>query len=742
VILQAATVCFDASVYEIYGALLNGGTLLLPPAGRLTVDQLGRCLREGGVTQLFLTTGLFQVMVDEELDSFSSVRQVLTGGDIVSVDHMRRMREAHPECRLVHCYGPTENTTYTTCHDVVASDFARRTVPVGGPIANSTVWILDEAGRPLAPGIPGELCTGGDGVGLEYLGRPQLTSDKFVPDSLSSNPEENARLYRTGDIARYRDDGTIEFVGRIDHQVKIRGFRVEPGEIENCLARHPRVAQAKIVVRGEKAAEKSLVAYAAPVGGLDVTGEELAGYLRSKLPEYMIPSSFVVLDELPLNANGKVDTKALPDPSTGSPSSNTEADLPERDPNPTETELIALWESVLDVSAPGIDDDFFALGGHSLLGMRLFARIQKRFAVSLPLATLFDAPTVRQLATVIDGTNGTVHETASPPAEASRNGTPHPSAAGRKGHGHHLPQTANSFPAAKANGSPPPGANGSSSAGPKQAITVAIRAKGSRPPLFAVHGGDGGVLFYGELSERLGSDQPFHAFECPALTAGGPIPEDTVEETAATYLAEMRRIHPSGPYHLCGYSYGGVVAYEMACQLREQGQDVAFLGLVDTENPAVEARKLGIGERVRLNWTSRNRPGAGVLEKAGNLTRRIGAGAAYKAYFEAECTLARALPDAKNAGWLRQVQLRLAHERAMGEFRPRRFDGRLTLFRAMVGGDKFDLGEDYGWQSLVADLDTIDIPGNHVTVFDRKNIDGVAAAFRQALEKPVPAVIS
>jgi amino acid adenylation domain-containing protein len=709
-ILQAATPCFDASVYEIYGALLNGGVLHLPAPGRLSVDDVAAALREGGVTQLFLTTGLFQVMVDEALETFTGVRQVLTGGDLVSVDHMARFLEAHPACRLVHCYGPTENTTFSTCRDVTVGDLRLATVPIGGPIANSTVHILDEAGRRLAPGVPGELHTGGDGVALEYLGRPDLNAEKFLPDPFSD--EAGARLYRTGDLARWRADGSIEFLGRIDQQVKIRGFRVEPGEIEANLGRHPHVGQCKVVVRGSSAAEKSLAAYVSPQNGVRPTPGELLGYLRSKLPDYLIPSSIVVLDELPLNSNGKIDTRALPDPG---PIPEAAVHDVSRALTETETALGAIWKDLLRTGEIDADDDFFALGGHSLLGMKLFVRIQKTFGVVLPLAALFRAPRVRQLAALIDeriAANLLPDSGVTTPAEAAKTRP-------RMG-GLHLSDAETMI----------------------AETTVAIQPEGDLPPLFAVHGGDGGILFYGNLAERLGNDRPFYAFEAPALTAGGPLPEETVEETAAKYLAEMRKVKPHGPYLLCGYSFGGVVAYEMACQIIASGEEVEFLGLVDTENPACEARKLSLSERVAVNWNERNECNAGPIEKLGNLSKRIGSGFAYRLYFEAEDAVARHLPEARNPGWLRQVQLRKAHERAMKAYVPREFAGKLTLFRAKVGNDKFEIGDDYAWAGLVDEFEVIGVPGNHVSIFHKDNIEGVSEAFRQSLAKAGSGVIA
>lgn len=691
--LFAASPCFDASILEIHGALLNGGVLALPASGQLTLDAITDALTKHQVTTLWLTAGLFQIMVEECPEAFAGLRQLITGGDVMSPAHAAKVLAMYPDLRLVNGYGPTENTTFTTTHRVTTNDLDAASIPVGSPIANTTVVLLDSALRPVQPGMPGELCTGGDGLALEYLNRPELSAEKFIS-------VDGQRFYRTGDLCRQRGDGSVLFLGRIDHQVKIRGFRVELGEIESCLGRHPLVGQCKVLVRGENAADKSLAAYVTPLNGVKPAAAELIGYLRAKLPDYLVPASISVLDSMPLNANGKIDARALAAAGTA----NVEEDL-DRPLTDTENGLTAIWRDLLKTTEVGLDDDFFCLGGHSLLGMKMFSRLQKRFDVSLPLAVLFRAPTVRQLAALIDQRLKTSEAMVEAAVEAS--------ATSRKGGFHLSPD-------------PAPGALAET--------TVAIQPKGDLPPLFAVHGGDGGILFYGNLAERLGEERPFYAFEAPALTATSPIPEESVEETAAHYLSELRKVQPSGPYYLCGYSFGGVVAYDMARQLLEAGEIVDFLGLVDTENPAIEARKLSLSERIAVNWNKRTLAEKGAIEKVGHIGMRIGTGLAYRLFFEAEDAVARTLPQAKGAGWLRQVQLRKAYERAMEVFQPAPIETKLTLFRAMVGGDKFELGEDYGWIDLVDELEIIDIPGNHVSVFHKENIEAIAAAFRKALD--------
>lgn len=698
--LFAASPGFDISIFEIHGGLLNGGTLALPAPGKLTLDSLANALAQHRVTTLWLTVGLFQTVVEECPEILTGLRQLVSGGDVMSPAHAAKVLALYPDLRLINGYGPTENTTFTTTHPVVPEDLRLASIPVGKAIANTSVFLLDEYGRLVQPGVPGELCTGGDGLALGYLNRPELTEEKFI-----SFDEE--RLYRSGDLCRQRPDGSVLFLGRIDHQVKIRGFRVEPGEIESCLGRHPLVGQCKVLVCGESVVDKSLAACVTPLNGKKPAPAELVGYLRSKLPEYLVPASVVVLDSMPLNANGKIDTRALAASLSGGGTAPRRSSLTK-----TEIAVSEIWRDLLKTSHVGLDDDFFCLGGHSLLGMKLFARLQKCFGMSLPLSILFRAPTVRQLAALIDERLGKGED--SDPTSVPEVPVSGGAESTRKGGLHLLP----------------------TDAAPTEALaetTVAIQPKGDLPPLFAVHGGDGGILFYGQLASRLGEDRPFYAFEAPALTATSPIPHENVEETAANYLRELKKVQRTGPYFLCGYSFGGLVAYEMARQLIAGGDRLEFLGLVDTENPAIEARKLSLGERLSVNWNKPNLAEKGVLGKVGKIGMRIGTGLAYRLYFEAEGAMAKALPEAKGAGWLRQVQVRMAHEQAMTRYIPGPLEGKLTLFRALVGGDKFELGPDYGWVDLVDDLEIVDVPGNHISLFHEENIDRIAAAFRAAL---------
>jgi acyl-CoA synthetase (AMP-forming)/AMP-acid ligase II len=356
-------------------------------------------LRRHGVSFLWLTAGLFHLMVDEQLDSLRGVRQLIAGGDVLSVPHVERTLAAldtgDTGGTFINGYGPTENTTFTTCHALRGPAALGASVPIGRPIAGTTVVVVDPGLRLLPAGVPGELLTGGDGLARGYFGRPDLTAERFVPDPFSGAP--GARLYRTGDLARWLPGGILEFLGRRDQQVKIRGFRIEPGEIETALGTHPGVRESVVAVRG--GGGKRLVAYVVPAEpGRSSTawGTELRAFLLERLPEHMVPVAFVILGALPLSPNGKVDRAALPAPEAASAARDEETFTAPR--TPLEAVLAELWAEVLDLDAVGAHDDFFALGGHSLLATRLISRILQVLRAEVPLRVLFRRPTVAGMA--------------------------------------------------------------------------------------------------------------------------------------------------------------------------------------------------------------------------------------------------------------------------------------------------------------------------------------------------------
>ena len=384
VFLQFAPISFDASTLELWGPLLNGGRLVVFPASLPSLAQLGGVIEQHQVTFLWLTAGLFHQMVEDHLDSLGSVRQLLAGGDVLSVPNVRRVLEHLDGCCLINGYGPTENTTFTTCYPMTDVSALGSSVPIGRPIANTRVYILDAQLQPVPIGVAGELYTGGDGLGRGYLNRPELTAEKFIPDPFSEDPA--ARLYKTGDLARYLPDGSIEFLGRIDHQVKIRGFRIEEGEIETVLSQHPYVQEAVVVVREDPQGEKRLVGYVVSAQEA-VSPSELRQHLKQTLPEYMVPAIFMKLDALPLTPNGKVNRRALPVPEGSQPQMETDFVAPR---SPYEDAVAEIWRDSLGLEQVGIYDNFFDLGGHSLLATKIVSHLKTTFAVYIPLRAFFD----------------------------------------------------------------------------------------------------------------------------------------------------------------------------------------------------------------------------------------------------------------------------------------------------------------------------------------------------------------
>ncbi len=685
VFLLAAPLSFDASTLEIWGPLLNGGKLVIPSRGT-GLDEIAAAVRDRGVTTLWLTAGLFQVMIEEHAESLKGLRYLLAGGDVLSVSHVRRALEKLPDTTLVNGYGPTENTTFTTCRTITAEDCERSSIPIGRPVANTSVFILDELGRPVPTGIPGELHTGGDGLALGYHGDPALTAEKFipVPESISSSPllAPGARLYKTGDLCRWLADGSIEFIGRRDHQVKVRGFRIEPGEIETVLASHPEVRQAKVAVRGDSAETKRILAWALTEQGSLLDEQRLAAWLAERLPSFLRPDGVKTVSSFPITANGKIDTAALPEPGAGSakPAERAAFSAPQGE---AEQRLAALWSELLEVPEVGRDDDFFALGGHSLMALRLFSRINREFGKSLPLAALISHPTIARLAPLLVTQSGI-------------------SAAGPENDKGHL---------------------------------VKLSEETDATPLFCIHGGDGGVIFYRSLAELMPRDLPVHAIEALSLSSSGPVLPASVEETAAAYVKLLLEARPGGPFRIAGYSFGGVVAHEMACLLEEQGHQVEFLGLFDTHNPVAPSKRYTLPGRLGAFWQQQqDLPLPARLER---LRERIAEGIATNRRVKAEVAAAFSSGPAEAHSDLRRVQVREENWRAMQAYKPRTFRGKATLFKAMTPSDKVEWPEDYGWTAYAqGGLEILPVPGRHLTLFDEENVGALARTLAARLAAP------
>jgi amino acid adenylation domain-containing protein len=523
---------FDVSVLEVWGPLLNGARLVLCPPGLPSLDVLAGTIERQRVTTLWLTTALFEQMVEEELPRLHGLRQLIVGGDVMSPAHARRVLAAFPSLRLLNVYGPTEATVLITAQHLAEPPYAP--IPLGAPIPNATVYVLDSGLRPVPIGVPGEIYTGGAGVALGYLHAPGLTAERFLPDPFSRRP--GATMYRSGDLGRWRDDGTIEFLGRADSQVKIRGMRIELGAIESALTDHPAVKEAVVVARAIPPEGKQLVAYVVARGSTPPKARDIQTFLAARLPRHSVPACVAFVSAIPRTATGKFDRKALPDRidvfAAGEVPSRRAAE------SAAEIAVAGHVAAILGLDDIGLDDDFYAFGGDSLRAMRLIARLREAFGVSLTVRDLLAAPTVAALTNVLNA----LHR------EPARSATPR---------------------------------------------VRAERASGSLTPIFFMHGDlIGGGRYSTEIARRLPFERPFYAVS-PHGTNGGILPS-SIEAMARENCAAIRERVPRGPVILGGFCNGGVVAFETARQLEADGFPVEALTIVDgflfnTERSPLEA---------------------------------------------------------------------------------------------------------------------------------------------------------
>jgi amino acid adenylation domain-containing protein len=392
-VLHFAPASFDASTFEIWAGLLNGACVVAFDRGAPSIAELGRFVQQDGITTAWFTAPLFHQMVEGRLDDLRGVRNLLAGGDVLSPAHVRKVNQAVPECRMINGYGPTENTTFTCCGTAkpLSGDHY---VPIGRPVDNTQIHLLDSNLEPVPVGVAGELFAGGDGLARGYFARAAITAAQFIPDPFGA---PGARLYRTGDMARYLPDGNAVFVGRLDFQVKIRGFRIELEEIQVALGTVPGISECLVIAQSDASEDKSLTAYL--VTNQSISAAEIRSILKQRLPEYMVPSNFVFLERMPLTPNGKIDRQALRAPIRTRDVTEDSYTAPR---TPIEETLAGIWAEVLGLEKVGVDDNFFSLGGHSLLATRVVSRINGSFQIDLPLRRLFEFPTITGLAQAID----------------------------------------------------------------------------------------------------------------------------------------------------------------------------------------------------------------------------------------------------------------------------------------------------------------------------------------------------
>jgi amino acid adenylation domain-containing protein len=677
--LQMASFSFDVFTGDLIRSLAAGAKLVLCTI-EVVVDpprlyELMRAEQIDAAEFVPATASLLFEHLESEGLTLDFMRLV-----VVSSEAWRNEKYAFfkrlcgPNTRLINSYGLTEATIDSTWFEpaVDAELIPGRFVPIGHPLDNTRVYILDAQLEPQPIGVPGELCVGGVAVARGYLKRPELNAEKFIPDPFCDDP--GGLLYRTGDRARWLADGTIDFLGRTDRQLKIRGFRIEPGEIEAALERHPGVRAAAVTDREDESGSARLVAYLTPVDNDDPPAfDDLRALVAERLPAYMIPAAWVLLDLLPLTPNGKVDLDALPDPEFDRSASADEFVAPRTS---IERSLAAVWSEVLGVERIGVNDNFFELGGHSLLAVRLFAQIERAIGVRLPLASLFQSATIAELAEMIDRDAGDEREWPS----------------------------------------------------------IMELCSGNRDtPFFLVGWVDGELLGYHHLA-RHWSGRPLYGLLAPGVD-GRSLPRDTIEGIASYYVEEIRRFQPEGPYYIGGFCFSGIVAYEMGRQLVAQGQELGMLALIDSYWHG--SRRMTRSAIEKEKWTAfRDTDIQGRItwlrHRALGFKNRIRTEMYFRSGYLALDVLARVrrreLPSRR---W---DLVTVAGSRAARRYVPTPSDVRIDFFRAQtVEGDEPTVWEDFARGGVVL-RQVVGPEMSHVTILKEPGVRRLAALMGRLLQ--------
>ncbi|MBZ5670628.1 MAG: amino acid adenylation domain-containing protein [Acidobacteriia bacterium] len=705
-----SSISFDLTVTSLYTPLLAGGQVDLLPED-VGAQNLLAALRQRKNRSLVKITPAHLELLSQLLKPDQAVGMTKTfviGGENLLAESLHLWRDFAPGTRLINEYGPTETVVGCCVYEVREDDPRRGSVPIGRPVANTQLYVLDPDMNPVPPGVMGELYIGGAGVARGYLNRPELTRQRFLADPFSGRP--GARLYRTGDLARYRPDGTLEFLGRIDDQVKVRGYRIELGEIEATLADHSGLKSCVVLAREDEPGDKQLVGYVVPSENESPTVEELRQFLRQRLPDYMVPAQFVFLKSFTLTPNGKIDRKALPAPSKRQreagelvaprdpleqvlaglsgdttdrealPTPSYENRQPARDfvrpRTETERSLAAIWTALLKVESIGVNDDFFDLGGHSLLAIRLVSRIRDVFGVELPLATLFQAPTIADLAGLLRKEDWV----------------------------------------------------------PSWASLVPMRSEGTKPPFFLMHAHGGNVLEYHALVNRLEPDQPVYAFQARGLD-GHVVKGTSVEEMASAYLDELRKFQPEGPYYLGGFCLGGLLALEAAQQLTAAGQEVALVVMIQSIQPESMGFRPGTTvfhrwwyratERIDLELENLSYRGKGYIgERCRHLWNRVRARTA----IAFDNMSHKGAPDPSRLSMHKILEgLAMEHQKAVSKYVPRPYGGDVLLFRASKQLSGLMADEYLGWKRVLqGNLDVCEAPGHQQNLLLEPNVPRLA----------------
>lgn len=678
---------------DIFTPLQLGGSICIPDPSDLEAPQKLRAwMKQQTITVANLTPAMSQLLSDTDTvtteEQIESLRYSFLVGDVLTKHDVSRLKKIAPRITCVNLYGATE-TQRAVGYFVVSNQdepcseteplkaAGKEVLPLGKGIKDVQLLVLNGARQLCGIGEAGEIHFRSPHLARGYLDDKTLTQERFIVNPFTNSNSD--RLYRTGDLGRYLPDGNVEHLGRVDRQVKIRGFRIEPGEIEAVLTEHPGVRETAVVSRQNAAGETYLVAYIVPVQNSEATIAALRQYLSEKVPAYMVPAAFVTMDALPLTPNRKLDRRALPVPDQARQDRRCDFTAPR---STIEKAVANIWQEMLAVERVGVHDNFFELGGHSLLAVRLFAVIEKKFGKRLPLATLFQAPTVAQVAALLESEDRSAAWSS----------------------------------------------------------LVPIQPLGSRQPFFCVHAVGGNVLEYYDLARHLGPDQPFYGLQSRGLD-GKQQPHTRITEMAAHYIKEIREFQPDGPYLIGGRSLGGMIAFEMAAQLKAAGQEVGLLALLDSypvgySKMAQDAGALRgtVGRTLRrlrahlsnLRSVSFNEKSLYVFEKAQYAPIRIKSlawRAIYRCYKNLGRALPRALRDVQEFNWL-----------AAHTYIPRLYDGKVTLFWASRDvRASFDLVT--GWRVLAGGgMDVHEIPGSHLDMIKEPHVSELATKLKACLE--------
>ena len=670
VLLAVTTVSFDIAAMELFLPLITGGRVVMARKDEVIDGHLLlKLIERRGVTTLQATPATWKLMIDAGWRSTPTLR-MLCGGEPLPRELANKMLERGGE--LWNMYGPTETTVWSSVRKIQPGNDP---VLIGPPIANTQFYIVDRKMQPVPIGVPGELLIGGDGLSRGYLNRPELTAERFVENPFS---DSESRVYKTGDLARFRPNGTIEFLGRLDSQVKVRGFRVELGEIEQCLIQHEGVQDAVVLTWNDGNVDKRLVAYFIPAVGAQVTVSEFREFLQQKLPAYMIPSFFVEMETFPLTPNGKIDRRSFPEPEISKLERDAGYVAPQGE---LEAQLAGIWRKALNVERIGANDNFFELGGHSLLAAQLFAQIERKLGMNLPLAILFQAPTIRQL------------------SEKIKQNT--------------WKSSWNSL--------------------------VPIQPQGDKPALFLIHGAEGNVLLYNRLAQKLGKDQPLYGLQSRGLDGHEPM-ETEIESMAAKYLEEIKLARPKGPYYLGGYCLGGTIALEVAQQLRRAGDAVALLAMIETYNlqsrPPVSFSLKAIHKTQNLYFQVRNL----LLSLSEGTSRfftekfrveigrlKVKCDILYSQFFNQ-------FHPGRRLGY-QHLRINVVNDKAQAAYRPAPYDGKIILFRPKAFYRRFS-DRSFGWGEVARQgVEVVEMPNYPRGLLNDPFVDALADRLKAEIEK-------